>query len=193
MEPVIWSVILLLVGLALIVLEIFVPSAGVLSCLSAMAVIASIVLAFMSSIQAGLIMLGVTSIVLPLVIAAGIRWWPHTPIGRLVLIERPEKPDDVLPDSEQYRGLRALVGKYGTARSKMLPSGPVRIDNRTFDATSEGMPVDAGQRVKVVDVRTNRLVVRPVTDEEPPAADAAPAEDLLSRPIDSLGLDDPLT
>jgi hypothetical protein len=42
----------------------------------------------------------------------------------------------------------------------MLPSGLIRIDGRSYDASSEGMPIEAGQRVKVVDVQTNRLVVR---------------------------------
>ena len=194
MEPLVWSILLLVAGLAIIVLEVFVPSAGVLSCLAALTIVASIVVAFLGGVQQGLLMLVVTSLVLPLIIAAAIRWWPHTPIGRLVLIERPESPDDVLPETEAYRGLRSLIGRLGVAKTKMLTSGTVRIDDRTYDAISEGMPVEAGERVKVVDVRTNRIVVRPVADEELRQEEPARSEDdLLSRPIDSLGIDDPLT
>jgi membrane protein implicated in regulation of membrane protease activity len=109
----------------------------------------------------------------------------------MVLVPRPESPDDVLPDSEEYRGLRALIGQFGVAKTTMLPSGLVRIENRTYDAISAGMPVDAGQRVKVVDVRTNRIVVRPLLADEP-GPNTRAADDVMSRPIDSLGLDDPL-
>lgn len=192
MEPIFWSILLLLAGLLLIGLEVFVPSAGIISCLAALAVTASIVVAFLQSASHGVVMLAVTSVLLPLVIAAAIRWWPHTPIGRLVLIPRPENPDDVLPDSEEYRGLKALIGRYGVARSTMLPSGVVRIEHRTYDAISEGVPVDVGQRVKVVDVRTNRIVVRPLAAGELVPEEPA-ADDVLNRPLDALGLDDPLS
>ena len=191
MEPIIWAILLLLFGLALIVLEVFVPSAGILGFLAALAVIAANVVAYMEGPVYGVAMLGVTAIVLPLVIAAAFRWWPHSPIGRLVLIPRPKHPDDVLPESEEYRGLRSLIGQYGVARSTMLPSGAVRIDGRMYDAISEGVAVDTGQRVKVVDVRTNRIVVRPLAEGEL-APQLPQPDDLLSRPLDSFGIDDPL-
>ena len=78
----------------------------------------------------------------------------------------------------------------------MLPSGAIIIAGRTYDAVSEGMSIDQGKNVKVIDVRTNRIVVRP-TDSQPSqhVADDGDSEDMLSRPIDSLGLDslnDPL-
>ena len=191
MEMLLWSILLLLIGLGLIFLEIFVPSGGVIACLSALAVLGSIIVAFLGGPVYGVTMLAVTSVLVPSAVIAALRWWPHTPIGRLMLIPRPNSPDDVLPESEQYRGLKELIGKYGIARSPMLLSGVVRIDDRVYDAVSEGMPIDQGQRVKVVDVRTCRIVVRPVSDEEPAAQEPA-TEDLLSRPINSLGLDDPL-
>ncbi|MFV1967235.1 MAG: NfeD family protein [Pirellulaceae bacterium] len=190
MDMVFWSILLLLVGLGLIFLEIFVPSGGLLSCLSALAIVASLVVAFLRGIPFGVLMLGITSLVLPTVIGAALRWWPHTPIGRLILIQRPKNPDDVLPESEEYRGLEELVGRRGTAKSRMMPSGAVRIENRTYDAISEGMPIDEGQCVEVIDVRTHRIVVRPSSEARP--LEVPPSEDLLSRPIDSLGLDDPL-
>lgn len=191
MEMLFWSMLLLLIGLTLIFLEIFVPSGGAVACLAALAIVGSIIVAFLGGVEYGIGVLAVTAILVPAAVAAALRWWPRTPIGRRMLIPPPKSPDDVLPESEAYRGLKALIGKQGVARSRMLPSGLVRIDDRVYDAVSEGMPIDQGQRVKVVDVRTCRIVVRPVSDEETAAASPA-SEDLLSRPIDSLGLDDPL-
>jgi len=80
----------------------------------------------------------------------------------------------------------------------MLPSGSVTIDGKTHDAVTEGMPIEPGQSIRVVDVRTNRIVVRP-TSEQPPEvrpANSLAADDPLSQPIDALGLeglDEPLT
>lgn len=197
MDPIWWAVILLVIGLALIFLEVFVPSGGLISCLAALAVLASIAVAFYGSVTGGMIMLIVTAIILPVVIVMAVKWWPHTPLGRLILLPRPENPDDVLPDTEEYRGLESLIGQIGVARCKMLPSGVVKIGRKTYEAVSDGLAVDEGQHVKVIDVRTHRLVVRPLRDDEDYGQETSANEpeeeaDLLDQPIDSLGLDDPL-
>jgi hypothetical protein len=67
------------------------------------------------------------------------------------------------------------------------------IVGRTIDALCEGLPIEAGVLIKVVEVRGTRVVVRATTDI--PAATPADPKDPLSQPIDSLGLDpfeDPL-
>lgn len=190
MEPLAWSFCLLLLAIALVALELFIPSGGLLGFLSAVAVVASVVVAFAAGPRAGLLMLVVTLFVVPAVLASAVRWWPHTPIGQLILIARPEDPDDVLPDTEEYRGLKSLIGKIGKSKSKMLPSGDIVIDGRVYDAVSEGMAIDAGATIKVIAVRTNRIVVRPV--DEAMASEVVHsdnAEDVLSQPIDSLGIE----
>lgn len=198
MEPLAWSICLLIAAIALIALELFIPSGGLLAFLSGVAVLASVIVAFTAGPRTGLLMLVVTLVIVPTVLASAVRWWPHTPIGRLILITRPDDPDDVLPDTEQYRGLKALIGKVGRSKSKMMPSGAIVIEGRMYDAVSEGMAIDADTSVKVIAVRTNRIVVRQtneaVTSNVGPPTDNA--VDVLSQPIDSLGIegfDEPLT
>jgi membrane-bound ClpP family serine protease len=198
MDPLAWSICLLIAAIALIVIELFVPSGGLLGFLSAVAVLASLIVAFTAGPRTGLLMLVVTIVVVPAVLASAVRWWPHTPIGRLILVTRPEHPDDVLPDTEEYRGLKSLIGKVGKSKSKMLPSGSIVLEGRTYDAVSEGMAIDAGVAVKVVAVKTNRIVVR-ATDQamtSTPLSSSNEVADVLSQPIDSLGIegfDEPLT
>jgi hypothetical protein len=58
-----------------------------------------------------------------------------------------------------------------------------------IDAVSEGVSIEAGQAVRIVEVRGMRVVVRPATSAPPPSNDP------LAQPIESLGLDpfeDPL-
>jgi len=198
MDPLAWSICLLITAIKAIAIELFVPSGGLLGFLSAVAVLASVIVAFTAGPRTGLLMLVVTIVVVPAVLASAVRWWPHTPIGRLMLVARPEHPDDVLPDTEEYRGLKSLIGKVGKSKSKMLPSGAIVIEGRTYDAVSEGMAIDAGVFVKVVAVKTNRIVVR-ATDQamtSVPLSSSNEAADVLSQPIDSLGIegfDEPLT
>ncbi len=195
MQSLLWPLALLLVAVLLVFLEIFVPSGGLISLLAATALFASIGLAFSQSIADGAVVLLIDLIVLPAVIALALKIWPHTPLGKMILLKRSET-DDVLPETEDYHLREKMVGKHGVAKSALLPSGDVEIEGRTFDSISDGVPIDPGTPVRVVAVRTRRLVVRPLSDkEQAELAEDKDANDILSTPLDSLGIDaidDPL-
>lgn len=186
-----WAIVLLLGGLALFILEAFVPSGGALGTLSVIALLAGVGLAYYSGPLEGTMLLLTSLVAAPFCIYLALKWWPNTPLGRRVLLNAPTS-EEVLPDSPHLRTLRELVGKVGKAKSLMLPSGAIVIDGRVIDAVSEGMAIEAGQLVKVVEVRANRVVVRPLDPEEEKQLSQQREEshdDLLSRPIDTLGLD----
>lgn len=184
MDAFAWSIVLFTIGMLLVVLELFVPSGGALSVLAGLSLLASIAAGFAESGRMGAVMFVVTTIALPLIITAMARVWPKTRFGRR-MVSRPDSAD-VLPDTEHHRRMHALVGQFGRAKSKMLPSGSISIAGQTYDAVSEGMPIEIGQFIRVVTVRGNHIVVRPV-DRIPTAADAE--QDLLSQPLDSMGLE----
>ncbi len=187
MDPLFWSSLLLLIGLLLVVGEVFVPTGGLLGFLAVLAVLASVVVAFLNrGLETGLIFLSITAVTVPITLALAFRYWPKTPMGKRLLLE-PQRADEALPDSPQRRKLRDLVGKVGKADTMMLPSGGVTVLGMSIDAVSEGMAIEAGQRVRVTAVRGNRVVVRPVADDDDEVA--RPAGDILSTPIESLGID----
>jgi membrane-bound ClpP family serine protease len=190
LDPLAWAVLLMLLGVSLAVLEIFVPSGGVIGFLSIVSVLAAIGLAFYRGPWYGLSFLGTAVLALPAVLIAALHYWPETAMGRRLLLEVPTS-DDVLPEDNERRLLKSLVGRVGQAKSLMLPSGAVSIDGRSIDAVSEGMAIEKGQWVQVIEVRGTRVVVRP--SDKPP--EPAGPDDPLSRPIESMGLDsfeDPL-
>ena len=198
MSPVFWAAILLLVGLSLVMVEIFIPSGGVIGFLSFASIIAAIVMAFyQSGPTVGIMFLSVSCIAVPLVLAMAFRLLPGTTVGKRLLPDIPSA-EDVLPDNEDRRRLRQLVGRVGRTKSKMLPSGAVMIDEHVIDAVSEGQPIEAEQPVRVIAVRGTMVVVRPVDEDakdEVASKQRPQDEDILSRPIESLGLDpfeDPL-
>lgn len=180
-----WAVLLLVLGLAMVVLEVFIPSGGILGFLAACSIIAAIAVGFMDGRPwVGLSVLGTAVLGLPVVIVFAVRLWPKTPLGRRMLLGTPTD-SEVLPDGPRQRTLRDLIDRVGVAKSKMLPSGAITIDGRTIHAVSEGAPIDPGQRVRVIDVHGNRVVVRPVEGDPTSEAESDP----LSRPFDIVSLD----
>ncbi len=173
----VWALLLLFIGLSCIVLEMFIPSAGMLGVLAALALITSLVMAFLSGVWAGVAMTLAVTILVPALLAAAVHYWPHTPLGKKILLRRPESPDEVLPETEAYRSIKLLIGARGTAMNDMYPSGMVMINGRNYEAIASGMPIDSGQTVKVVGLDTQRLVVRlddsPTTVPRPVATESA--------------------
>jgi membrane-bound ClpP family serine protease len=185
-DALLWSILLLLLGLGLIALELFIPSGGVLGILAALAIIASLAVAFSGGWVTGVCMLLATMVILPVVLAAAVHYWPRTPIGRLIMLETPQSEDEVLSDTPQHRHLKDLIGKRGVAKTKMLPSGAIVIEGRVYDAFSEGMAIEPGQPVRVTAIRTNRVAV--VLDDAP-ADRFAENSEMLAQPAQNLGLE----
>jgi membrane-bound ClpP family serine protease len=187
-----WAILLLVLGCVLVVTEVFIPSGGIISILAAVAFITSILIASWdgptTGPATGFIFAAITVLAVPSLVAVAFKYWPNTRMGKAFLGELPRE-DEVVPDDPR----RALIGRVGVARSKMLPSGAVEIDGQMIDAMSQGQAIEPGAYVVVVEVRANRVVVRPAgKDQRPTHQDP---KDMLSRPIDELGidsLDDPL-
>jgi membrane-bound ClpP family serine protease len=184
MDPLIWAALLLALGLTLAIIELFVPSAGLLGLLAFGSLIGAIGLAFHRGPWAGVSFLAITVICLPIGLAVAMRWWPYTPVGKKLLLDAPQQ-DSVLPDTEARRQMKQLIGKIGEAQSLMTPNGAVRIDGRTIDALSAGTVIEPGQHVRVIEVRGNRVLVQ-ATEE---GLSQVENRDPLSQPIESVGID----
>jgi len=188
LDPLAWSILLMLLGCGLVVMEVFIPSGGLLSVLSAAAFLGSVYFAFQRGPTTGVMFLASIVVAVPLFLGLAVKVWPRTPMGKAFLGELPSE-EEVMPHDPR----RELVGKIGIARSKMLPSGAVEIEGHMIDAVSQGPAIEPGQYVVVLEVRSNRVVVRPAEGEE--QRGGRNPDDLLSRPIDELGfesLEDPL-
>jgi len=172
-------------------LELFIPSGGALSCLAAFCIVAAIIVGFTHGSTMGVILLGVTAVWVPLMFVIAVKFWPHTPLGKIMLIQRPTI-EETLPESDD-RALKKLVGRTGRAKAKMLPSGPISIEGKTFDAVSEGMPIEVNQLIQVIAIRANRPVVRPIDAPAPQPTEIE--QESLSQPAEDVAVDpfeDPL-
>lgn len=188
-DPIGWAIILLVVGCGFLFLEIFIPSGGLLGFFAFVTIIGSMVMAFRRNTTAGLSFMAIAVVVVPMAIGLAFKLWPKTPMGRAFLGDLPTEEEIKLEDPR-----RALVGRLGVARSPMLPSGAIEINGQLMDAVSQGMAIDPGQSVIVVEVKANRVMVRPARPDEVQLA-LLPKSDVLSRPIEEFGFDsleDPL-
>ena len=161
------EVMLFLAGLFCLAAEIFVlPGFGVLGLGGGVLVIASIVLASQSFVlptndyqirQLQWSLLGILGAAVGVSVLAALvrRWLPAAPVLRNVLLEPPPAAAD-LDDTGAD-----LVGREGTTTTRLAPAGKARIGGELVDVTTDGQLVEPGQRVRVVEVRGTRVIVRP--------------------------------
>ena len=156
MEPITWAIILIVVGASLIVLELFIPSGGIIAFLSAASFIAAVIMGFQIDNNTGLAVLGSALLTSGLMVALIIKYWHHTPIGRRAL------PPDLQVSDAVVGNLEHLQGTQGISHSDLMPNGEVDIDGKRYDAVSSGTFIAMGTAVQVTDVRGNRLLVQAV-------------------------------
>lgn len=160
----------------LLIAEFLLPSGGVIGAAAAAALIAAILIAFSHSMTAGITLVFFVLVTTPVFVFGLLRAWPQTPIGRRMLNRRPGQLADDPPKKVTAQGtpIDELVGRIGTAKTDLLPSGLVMIDGEKVDAVSTGMPIDAGATIIVTSVELGRVHVRAASDDELSGAEKPP-------------------
>lgn len=62
--------------------------------------------------------------------------------------------------------MKQWIGKEGTARSVLRPSGKVEVEGHILDAVTEGDFIEKGRKIRVVRAEGSRVVVRRAACEE---------------------------
>ncbi|MFI4874389.1 MAG: NfeD family protein [Blastopirellula sp. JB062] len=190
MPPIYFALLLLIIALGLIFLEFLLPSAGILGVLAFAAMLGSVGWAYIyCGPGVGTLFLGAAVILMPVVFGMAVKLWPHTPIGRLVLLNTPSHTKE---DDAEKEHLARLVGKVGVATCALLPGGYADIEGESWNVVSESGAIESGEKIEVVEVDGTRIVVVLADDQASSARSAAnqtDANDPFSKPIDSLGID----
>ena len=161
-HPLILAYILIVVGLLLMVAEMFIPSGGILFVLSIGAIAVGVGLTFIyGQTSYGIPTLIGVFIVLPIVVSFGLHYWPRTPMGRRMFQTGPEA-DDTVASMPVNLELEQLRGQVGRAVSPLRPAGLVDFGGRRIDVMTEGMLVEADEWVRCIDVRAGKVVVRAI-------------------------------
>lgn len=165
---------LFLLGLVLILLEVFVlPGFGVSGVIGIVLMLAAIVLVTLDKIpEDGSQWLAVggkmATYLFALILATGAsfavaRFLPRLPVAnRMVLrptADREAVDPTILPGAAQAAG---LLGAIGVASTVLRPAGTVQFGEQYVDVVSDGGFIPAGTRVQVIEVEGTRIVVREV-------------------------------
>ncbi|MFQ5862858.1 MAG: nodulation protein NfeD [Candidatus Brocadiales bacterium] len=95
------------------------------------------------------------------IMAILVRYLPGMPLfGRLVL--RASEEATLGFETVPVTSKEALIGKRGYTLSTLRPSGRAEFGGEVLDVVSQGEFIEPNQMVEVVEVRGNRVIVRPV-------------------------------
>jgi membrane-bound ClpP family serine protease len=160
MEPLTVAYLLIALGLALLVAELFLPSGGVLFLACSVCILVGVAMAFVYGDTAtGMVTLLGVFVAVPALATLMLYVWPRTPMGRRLILPDQDATVANMPVNLELENLR---GRYGRALSDLRPAGVVDFEGRRVDTITEGMMVAAGSWVRCVDVRAGKVVVRPV-------------------------------
>ncbi len=193
MSSIVWAVILIAGGIGVILLEMFIPSGGILGLFAAFSIISGVVVAFMAGLEYGAVALVAVVVIVPIVVTMMLKWWPETAFGKMILIPDPKRYQDEEPNPHAH-----LVGRHGVVQKQMMPNGQIMVDDRTYDAVSQGTLIEEGTSIVVVTADGNRILVRPVRDGEPEVAretseqdDDVSMSDDIADVVDDSSFEDP--
>ena len=152
-------IILQLLGVAVIIAEVIIPSGGILSILATGIFGYSIYLVFSGvSNVAGAAFLIVDIITLPIVVIIGLKMLAKSPVTLRKTLSSKEGVSSQSPELEQYLNVE------GTTVTDLRPAGMARINGKRVDVVSRGEYIDKNMNIYVSDVTGNQIIVREKED-----------------------------
>jgi len=167
------EILLFLVGLGLLVVEIFlIPGFGVAGVSGLVLIVASIVLAMQGfvvpefSFQWEILMQNLLAVLAGCVAALIVVLVLLRYLRSVPLLNRLELRTEQLPEQgfvvQSADEAKELLGKQGMVVSTLRPVGKAEFGDRLVTVETEGEFLNAGSRVQVIEVSGNRVLVRKV-------------------------------
>src|SRR5262249_9183140 len=149
--------ILIAAGFLLMVAELFIPSGGILSVLSATGILVGVALAFSYDTTTGLWTLVGVGLALPVAMGLAFHYWQKTLIGSRFYSTAPDDGPRGASMAE-HQELQQLRGQIWQTLSALRPAGVVDFNGRRVDCITEAIMVAEGQTVRCVDVKAGRVI-----------------------------------
>ncbi|MCA9056251.1 MAG: hypothetical protein KDA75_20620, partial [Planctomycetaceae bacterium] len=168
------EVVLFMLGLACLAIELFlIPGFGVFGVAGGMLVLGSLVMAgvTLSDLDRGVALsqsfstaktLGLAIIC---TIGAGMvlsHYLPKMPLFSSMILSPPTLSENPYASTSTPRpDPRGLTGQQGVAFTMLRPSGKIRVHGELLDAVSNAGYIAAGTPIEIMEVASNRMIVRP--------------------------------
>ena len=151
---------LFFIGLIAIIVEFFVPAAGLIGIIGGGSIIGSVVMAYLDyGILTGSAFLLGALILTPLMIMFYFRIFPKTIIGKKLILNTNQSHESGFTSFTQEK-YRDLNGRSGIVLKDMRPIGIVEIEGQRFNALTNGEYLDSGSKIQVFKVEGNRIFVK---------------------------------
>jgi membrane-bound ClpP family serine protease len=176
MSVVFWPSVFLAMGLLLLLVEVFIPSGGMIGLGAIACLVLCLWYAFAQSLALGATFMLIDLVALPLTASLAFSLWSRTPIGRKFFLKPPAPEEIEVSHTDHHVDL--MVGQVGRTLTPLRPCGHVDIDGRRLDALAEEGFVPADAAVRVIGTRSGQIVVRGLLDS--PAAHREELDDPLA-------------
>ncbi len=145
-------------GALLLVMEIFIPSHGILTVVGLGLLVAGIVQTFqLVGREAGIVSVFACLVLVPAFSMLAIKYWHRTPMGKRIA---PPNPILTTADtSVPIEQINALIGKSGRSLSPLRPVGICEFDGARVSCVAQFGMIEAGVTVEGVGVTGTNLAV----------------------------------
>ena len=160
------EILMFLIGLGLILLEVFVvPGFGIAGISGILLIIASLFLALvgadpfidMEAVSMAIIQLTVALVLSIILIILLAKFLPRTTIFKNFVLSVEEKSEEGFVS---HATSEELVGKTGKALTDLRPSGTAEIDGKRVDVVTDSEFIEKGSNIEVLEVEGIRVVVK---------------------------------
>ncbi len=154
------AILLQLAGALVIIAEIFLPSAGILTAIALAFFGYSLYIVFTEiSTFAGAIFIAGDVILLPLLILLSLKMIARSPATLKTSLSSISGVSSESPDLVKFLQME------GKALTNLRPSGIALIDGRRVDVTTRGELIEKDENIYVSKVTGNQIIVRRITDK----------------------------
>ena len=151
----VFPIVLQLAGILVIIAEIIIPSAGVLS-LIAMGLIGYSLYIVYTTMSSSIATMFITFdiITIPVLVLIGLKMLARSPVTLRHMLSKDQGV------SSQSADLANYLHTEGMAVTDLRPAGVATINDNRVDVVSRGEYIDKGAQLMVIDVTANQIIVR---------------------------------
>lgn len=150
--------ILFILGLLLMLVEVFVPG-GIVGGVGLVLLVVGIVLTAESAMDV-VIMVALLLLLVAAVAFVVLRSAKRGKLSRILILRSSASRESGFSATDDYS---SMVGKEGVALTTLRPAGMADFDGQRMDVVSEGAYIDKGEKVRIIRSEGRKIIVQPLS------------------------------